>query len=92
MKVWQLLSDESKWVKGLYACDALGDGIGPESPLAVKWCLNGAILCCYPETPLRDEVYGRLLERLDTPISSQWNDRDSRTFAEVYALVKDLDI
>lgn len=92
MKVWQLLSDESKWTKNCYARDRNEFGANHASRTAVKWCLIGAMLRCYDSDDLQ-KINGRVEAHLDNQSStSSWNDAPERTFAEVHALVKELDI
>lgn len=107
MKIRELLSDESKWTKGWFARDAngisiiYGYGVCSESVAldgrACSWCLTGACKRCYPDTndwweKLKD-IKERLIQKgyYGTSLSS-WNDAPERTFAEVKALVEELDI
>lgn len=39
----ELLSDEKRWTRGVYARDADGDGRAAASPNAVCWCSMGAV-------------------------------------------------
>ena len=47
MKVKELLSDESKWTKGVLAKDSYGCDCPPTDPDASCFCLLGAIDKCY---------------------------------------------
>ena len=88
MKVRELLSDESKWCQDWYGRDALGEGAAFDGPAACQWCLMGAIFRCYHDS--RDvviAVYGKTGRTI-----TDWNDDPSRTYAEVKALVDELDI
>ena len=87
MKVKELLSDESKWTQGCYARDAFGVSIPFDADAAVCWCLAGAIHRVYGPEP----IHLRILRRVNGSLS-EWNDAPDRTFAEVKALVEELDI
>lgn len=132
MKVRELLSDESKWVKGCLAQTSDGrthkpDGLAipADDPDAIRWGLMGAIEKCYPgllmkepinkiiqklgpalpnldgkpievwrdeeSTPPDEEVDILLLDALHGNIGA-WEDESGRTFAEIKALVDELDI
>jgi hypothetical protein len=57
VKVKDILSDDSKWTKGVGARDAFGNRCSPSSPDAVKFCILGAIELAYP-TPAKDILDG----------------------------------
>ena len=91
MKVQDLLTDESKWCQ---EAEAMSD-FGPTwwgSRCAFSWCLVGAVHKCYPNSiDERAEIYVFLKCKLaESPVS--WNDAPERTFAEVRALIEELDI
>ena len=90
MKVRELLSDESKWTKGNWARTGDGLGVYYECPEAVCWCLDGAIHLAYGDDWL--PVRGKVCEHLGVTHLWDWNDSSRRTFAEVKALVEELDI
>jgi len=97
MKVRDLLTDESKWTKHVYALDAKKNPLAdPLNPNAVCWCLGGAIEKCYPILAERLAIYTRITQRVKPEeVGSyvhRWNDTVGRTFAEVRALVEELDI
>lgn len=91
MKVWQLLSDESKWTKGFAARSVYGAPIDPRSNEAVCWCLVGAIARCYGDDVHFHNVRNLIADKVGRTEAS-WNDTPKRTYSEVYALVKELDI
>ncbi len=101
MKVRDLLTDESKWVRGIYALDERGNGLKSTDPRAVCWCLLGAINKCYGhDLVAQDMVQHLVLERIQPGISdpsgrtsiSGFNDSRNTTFAEIRKLVEELDI
>jgi len=94
MKIRELLSDESKWTKGVVARDKLGIALGPRNEKAVCWCLLGAAVRCYDYSPQYSEVIWKIRKALGLvkPLTSEWNDDPARTFAEVKALVEELDV
>ena len=81
MKVRDLLSDESKWTKGVFhTTHADGDA----------FCLAGAISQCYV-APRWELVRNAVMAEINGCITL-WNDAPERTFADVKALVDRLDI
>ena len=99
MKAHELLSDESKWCQKTFAVDAHGVSIHCDNPRAVAWCLDGALLRCYLDARASDRAAYRQVAnaiRAGGPGTlggvSAWNDAPGRTYAEVYALLKRLDI
>lgn len=81
MKVYELLDAPEKWTQGHYH---RVDENGQES-----WCLYGAVTMCYP-TP-RTEVLGKIIDRIKRGPEA-WNDDPIRTYEQVIALAKELDI
>ncbi len=97
MKIRQLLTDASAWTQGTNARIGTYMGIGgftvdPCSPSATCWCLNGAVLRCYPE----DQVVAiqmKIQALMPADLSLvQWNDMAARKFEDIKALVENLDI
>ena len=91
MKVKDLLTDESKWVKGAYARTAEGRRAGSCESDAVRFCLLGAITRCYPNAGF-GEVLNRVVDQLPGRAIAEWNDDQSTTFTDVRNLVEKLDI
>ena len=86
-----LFSDESKWTQGRWARAANGRTIGPLTPNAVCWCLEGgAVKVANSGASHR---YARMCEALNdaTPRSAGnfviWNDHALRKFHQVKALI-----
>lgn len=93
MKVKELLSDESKWTQRTYAKDANGEGVMWCVPEAVCWCLHGAIAKCYRgDFDRYERILGDFRRKVGLGDLWGWNDAPERTFAEVKALVEELDI
>ena len=91
MKVRELLSDETKWTQGAFARNSAGKALRPEaSRAASSWCLVGAINRCY-EPPEDYRVQEEVWQSIGSDIVP-WNDARKRTFAQVKALVDELDI
>lgn len=90
MKIKDLLTDESKWTKGADARSEHSNFVMPESAFATCWCLRGLVYKCY-EGEEAYSVICKINNKLDTAICV-WNDAPERTFAEVKALVEELDI
>jgi hypothetical protein len=93
MKAYELLSDESKWAKKSYAYETTGGPCDPRSETACSWCVMGAIERCYFDGNMSrrhmDAIY-----KVETKVGSVpiWNDAKERTYEEVIALLKELDI
>ena len=80
---------ESNWTKGQFARDEHNIGCSWEDEKAVKFCLLGAAHKCYTNEA---EMLHFMLERELRGDAIIWQDAPERTFAEVSALVKKLDI
>lgn len=99
MKIYELLSEESKWFHavGECSCDRCiaanekGRCVALGSKFAVKWTLWGAIRECYSGGGVL-KVYRKLRDKLNTKDLYEWNNHPDRTYAEVFQLVKELDI
>lgn len=102
MKVWQLLSSRKRWTRGAFATDEFGNPTPIADPTATSWCLAGAIRKCYDRGPIRTEEYygvNALVQKAIKKVSRGrfgtvcgWNDSSRRTFDQVKALVKKLDV
>lgn len=91
MKVSELLDAPEKWTQGTWARADDGHSTLLDGALAVSWCLHGAIMRCYPLADGHAIALRRIGERLEWKVA-QWNDDPARTFDEVRALVRELDI
>lgn len=91
MKVRDLLTDESKWTKGVFASTANGRRAAFCESDAVRFCLLGAITRCYPYTE-RHVAIDRVASQLSGRGIAEWNDDKNTTFADVRSLVEKLDI
>ena len=56
--VRELLADESRWTKGVYARTKWGTPIDSQNPYAVRWCVAGAATKICGDNPLRYVVQG----------------------------------
>ena len=90
MKVRELLCDESKWCQGALAFDQQNKIVFWGTKTAIRWCLVGAIFRTYGlSNPM---PFNAICTRLQDGDLEAWNDDKARTFAEVKALVDELDI
>lgn len=94
MKIRELLTDESKWTKGTYGRDRQGNPVPYYSQKATAFCLSAAIFRCYPQQNKGTKLYRKIQKILGIGRKSipGWNDDPARTFAEVKALVEELDV
>ncbi len=99
MKVSDLLTDASRWTQGAYGRDTNGAPMSIESPLAVCWCLVGALWRCYrtdvqgsSSDVIANDAERRVTTRIGVMSMMAWNDAPDRTFADVHALIEALDL
>jgi hypothetical protein len=102
MKAWELLDSPEKWTQGTSARNVFGQPVPSTDPSAVCWCASGAIGCCYPTAyqpsgtfPIHARLANYLAKQPYRPESgtiSLWNDDPRRTYEEVVAVLKELDI
>lgn len=90
MKAWQLLDSREKWCQGGYGKRANGTFTDATAPDVVQWCTVGAITKCYRQEQAWEDAYNKLGDRVVS--ISGWNDAPERTWKEVHALLKELDI
>ena len=97
MKMYELLSDPSKWTQRAFGRDSYGNSVMDDSKLAICWCMMGALCKCY-ELEERSRVRDKIEETLGSPKDDgfnsiiEWNDQEERTFEEVQSLLLELDI
>ena len=97
MKIRELLSDESKWIKWHEAQDKGGKVVDPLNPKAAKWCLQGAMAKCYFKkshigfSKIEDSLCREVGKRGYSLIVS-FNDDPRITFLDVRDIVLRLDI
>lgn len=90
MKVQDILTDESKWCKEHCAYDAQGNIVDPNNENAVCWCLYGALAKAGLWNTDEDKRLTNAIHSRFKMAVSSFNDRSS--FAEVRALIEELDI
>ena len=88
MKAWQLLDSPEKWTQYEWARGSNGEKASETYP-PVCWCIFGAVKDCYSGISFKSP-WVRLQNKLDNPV--KWNDAPERTYEEVYAVLKELDI
>ena len=84
MKVYELLSNESRWTRRAYARDAQGNMCKANDPDAQSWCIIGGVYKCYTGISLLDAEH-RLLSTLpaqNTYQVAEWQD-DPRVMFEM---------
>lgn len=93
MKAYELLSDESKWATRAYARTNSTMSCAPKEESACSWCVLGAMEKCYYNGTLAKD-YIDAVAKLRNRVGNiaQWNDAKERTYEEVIALLKELDI
>ena len=97
----EVLTDESKWVKGTLAKDKDHKDTWPLNPEAVAWCLIGLQQLCYGGTDEYYIVMKKITDELETItkdndrpllLRSSWNNDPDRKFEDVRNLLLKLDI
>lgn len=95
MKVHELLNAENRWTQRQLARTGSGVKVHYSSPDASCWCLMGAVCKCYPVDSERRRVMDLIdectLKRFDVGFVT-WNDDPQTTYADVFKLVKELNI
>lgn len=91
MKAYELIEKPENWTQEAGARDSNGCIASPTDKYAVKFCILGAILHCYPENLIMacGEQYDKIHNALNTSIASF---NDTHTHKECYELLKKLDI
>lgn len=92
MKVRELLKDAGCWTKGVFALNAAGDEVSAYAQQATCFCLEGAIMKCYPPGIKRIEVIRCVEQKVGYNNIPAWNDREVTTFTDVRKLIEELDI
>ena len=98
MKVYELLTDESKWIQGCLARTEIGHICLSKSTKAVKWCFLGAIRKCYYPGKAYENILKRFYDEMGMGYHTmewdiiQWNDCPDRIFKDVKELAIKLDI
>lgn len=91
MKIQELLSDESKWIKGNDARTKDGFSTSSASEKAIKWCLFGAANKCYQEHvyPILGKI-DATIERLGYGDISHitFNDLEKTTFEDIRKVIE----
>lgn len=90
MKAYELLDSREKWCQGYTALDKQGNVVWSASEDACAYCIVGAVLRCYPRDQ-QSTTFDKLSNVLQRGAST-WNDAPERTWEEVHALLKRLDI
>lgn len=96
MKVSELLSDASKWIKGCFAKDKNGQRRCAWESDATCFCLKGALIHCNMPgyrslCQLIKDKKLRQKEGVDCPIVA-FNDHPDTTYEEVMALLKEANL
>lgn len=95
MKAKDLLDTEDKWTRGIFACDADGQAVGSTEPSAVRWCILGALLHCYPgiddfrsaRTKVMNVIRVRYPASYDVAVFN-----DTREFVDIKAVLEEADV
>jgi hypothetical protein len=96
MKMHELLSTEKRWTQHASARDEFGDVTSSMSRNAVSFCLLGALDRCYAQAQFskRAAALNALVSKCGGRRADvfKWNDTHGRTFGEVRALLKELNL
>lgn len=85
MKPSELLSDESKWTRGVCARDAQGNEVDVNSDKACSFCIVGALIVCFPNFQQRHKIYNTIL---DSEAMETFNDDPKTTFVDIKDLLE----
>ncbi len=88
MKVYEHLSDTSRWTKDYFAKRADGSCTNSMDPKAVCWCLMGSVCYCYQG---RDDYY-IVMAKLRDKVGCVSAFNDTHTYDEVIVLVREMDL
>lgn len=91
MKAWELLDSPSKWTQSVNAKNQAGDEVPVLSDQACSWCVLGAVRRCYTSFGEIYAAHTRLSANVGVFVAD-WNDSPVRTYQEVHAVLKSLDI
>lgn len=94
MKAYELLDKPEKWTQNAFGKLPNGIATGSKDPEACSWCLSGALIKCYDiyeDSSLYQRQRDKVISKLGIHIL-RWNDTPGRTYEEVIALLKELDI
>lgn len=90
MKPSELLK-QSGWCQHSFARDSGGVGCHEASPIAVAYCIVGAILKIYNNYPDKQTSIFNKVEQIIRMNISLWNDAPGRTKQDVVALLESID-
>ena len=96
MKISDILTDESKWTRGVFARNENDDPVDSLSKEAVKFCLIGAAnRACYESnsSDVRsiDRLHQIVVKRGYTSVS-MFNDASDVTFSDILEVIKEADV
>lgn len=86
MKLYELISDESKYDPSLPAQDQYGRSVTTDSVYAVKWSVRGALFRCYRNLTIVD--YFMVFQKVKDALE----DTDLSDYSSVIKVLKKLDI
>lgn len=80
-----LIDTPEKWTKGAFARGRHGFSVDVSSPIATCFCLRGAVHAVTGNGRRTRDVFSALERAVGRRGLAQWNDRISRTHADVMA-------
>lgn len=85
-----LITPEGAWTQGTWARDESGRSVTLRSPYAACFCMRGALVIASNKS-MASEMTGvqKALGFRNAAAMARWNDRDSRTQAEVVAKLRE---
>lgn len=92
MKAWQLIDSPEKWTQKSFARTDGGSDVSVFSSYAVCFCAYGALTRCYPGESDYQNAVAKLRKAVPHGYVAGWNDAKGRTWQEVHAVLKELDI
>ena len=94
MKAYELLKNNSAWCQHALAKTKTGKRTSPHSKTATSWCLMGAVEKCYGRAYSlhKEAALEAIRNHLGIWDCAMWNDEPHRTFKEVRALLKKVNV
>lgn len=96
MTLQTLFKKPGSWTQGALARTRKRNVVSPHSTAAVCYCLEGALVRCYPEhaerVSARQMLIAAIRKLFGTPNYVNWNDESGRRIRQIRRAVKEANI